>query len=153
MIKFAKLKDKSAVNAIRKQVHALHAAARPDMFRQEFEPVADRYDYYIKQYEYAVVVCVRDEKIVGFAVIKTENREETAFRVADKYLLVEELGVDEACKRQGVGTEIMNFVKQYAVKHDLSKIQLDYWAFNSSAAEFYRKAGFDVYRIYAEYHV
>lgn len=153
MIRFAKLKDKNEVNQIRRQVHLLHATARPDIFRQDFDAVGDRYDLYIKQYEYAVLVCVREEKIVGFAVIKNEVKQQTDFGVARKILLLEEFGVDANYQRQGIGTEIMNFVKQYASDHDCESVVLDYWAFNKGAADFYKEVGFVVYRVCAEYKV
>ena len=153
MIRFAKLKDKIEVNQIRQQAHLLHATARPDIFRQDFDAAGERYDLYIKQYEYAVLVCVREEKIVGFAVIRNEVKQQSDFGVARKILLLEEFGVDVNCRRQGVGAEMMNFVKQYAADHDCESIVLDYWAFNNGAVDFYKEVGFDVYRVCAEYKV
>lgn len=153
MIKFAKLKDKNEVNVIRNQVHRLHVINRPDIFRDDFSAAAERYDMYVKNYDYAVLACIRDGIVVGFAVIKTVDMPLSDFGISRKYLSIEELGVHEAHRRRGVGKEIVDFIKQYAYDHELDRIQLDYWAFNENAGQFYEKMGFKIYRQCAEYFI
>lgn len=152
MIRTAAEKDKNAVNIIRRQVHQLHAAARPDMFKSEFsKELADRYDYFLQAEEYRVVVC--DDMscgIIGFAVMKKVSLGETPYSVERNFLLVEELGVDARCRRRGVGAKLINAAKDYAKKCGFSRLQLDMWAFNDTAEQFYTSQGFETYRKYME---
>lgn len=151
MIRIANLKDKSATNKLRAQVHMLHANARPDMFRNEFcAELADRFDYYIETSEYSVAVCERENTIVGFVVMKVVSLQESPYSNCRNYMLVEELGVDEHYRRNGVGAQLIDFVKNYARSIGLKRVQLDAWAFNYAAIDFYESQGFSVYRKYME---
>lgn len=150
MIRLAKPQDKAAVNAIRQQVCLLHAAARPDTFRQEFSAeLANRFDEFLTAPDYEVVVC-ENGGIVGFAVMKKVCLPQSPYCNERSYLLVEELGVDDGSRRAGIGSQLMQFVKDYAKSNGYSRVQLDVWAFNASAEEFYRSHGFETYRNYME---
>lgn len=151
MIRLANINDKNAVNNIRKQVHLLHAAARPDIFKQEFcGELADRFDYYLQENEYSVAVYCIDDKIVGFVVLKRVCQTANPYNIERNFLLVEELGVDCEYRRRGIGAGLIEYAKDYAIERGFSRIQLDMWAFNVSAEKFYLSQGFDTYRKYME---
>lgn len=151
MIRLAVKQDKNAVNAIRKQVHSLHASARPDMFRLEFsDELANRFDFFLQSDEYAVAVFDNGRAIVGFVTMKKVTVPESPYAVERRFLLVEEIGVDEKCRRSGIGSQLMCFVKDYAKSSGFSRIQLDMWVFNGGAEEFYLAQGFETYRKYME---
>lgn len=151
MIRLADPKDKNLVNSIRKQVHMLHAIARPDMYRKEFSnELANRFDFFLQSNEYAVAVFDNGRAIVGFVTMKKVTIPESPYAVERRFLLVEEIGVDEKCRRSGVGSQLMCFVKDYAKSNGFSRIQLDVWAFNECAEEFYLNQGFETYRKYME---
>lgn len=150
MIRIADINDKNCVNLIRRQVHELHAKARPDMFQSQFSKLANRYDEFVNNNEYSVLVCERNSTIVGFAVVKNVTLPESAYAVERKFLLIEEIGVDAKHRRCGVGTELINYVKDFARRSNLSRLQLDVWAFNDVANEFYSAQGFETYRKYLE---
>ena len=50
--------------------------------------------------------------------------------------------MDESFRRQGVAIELFEFMKEDASRRGLDKIELDVWAFNESAIEFYGAMGF-----------
>ena len=151
MIRLAKRQDKQAVNNIRKQVHLLHAISRPDMFKRDFgEELSNRFDFFLQSDEYDVAVCDNDGMVVGFATMKKVVIPESPYAVERRFLLVEEIGVDSKWRRRGVGTQLMDYVKCYAKSNGFSRIQLDMWAFNDNAEEFYLAQGFETYRKYME---
>ena len=66
------------------------------------------------------------------------------------YLDIDEFCVDEACRRQGIASAMIAFIRDYAEKEGFDRIELNMWEFNQDALAFYQKAGFQTYRRYME---
>ena len=75
-------------------------------------------------------------------------KSETPYRYALKFAEVIEIGVLESYCGSGIGTELINFVKDFAKKKDFNLLKLEVWNFNKKAIKFYRKNGFEEYRTY-----
>ena len=69
---------------------------------------------------------------------------------ARNYLDIDELGVDTACRRQGIATQMIAFIRNYAKKEGFDRIELNMWEFNQAALAMYESAGFTTYRKYME---
>lgn len=151
MVRFAKEEDLARVNELREMVNEHHVAGRPDMFKPGFGQELRDYIFEIwRAEEKGIIVAERDSIICGFACVKFVDRAETPYRNAMRFYEVEEFGVDEAFRRQGVATELMTFVKEDARARGFERIELNMWEFNESALEFYEAVGFKTYRRYME---
>lgn len=53
------------------------------------------------------------------------------------FYYVQEIAVDEALRRHGVARDFVEFMYVDAKKRGFDKIELDVWAFNENAVEFY----------------
>ena len=150
-IRLAKKSDLPAVNAIRRQVHLLHAEGRPDIFRRKFgkKLAALMYDRF-HDASGKTIVAEKDGTIVGFAVLEIVDRPKSPYNRARRFLRVTEFGVDKACRREGIGAALLTFVKQYAAKKNFDTVELDVWEFNEGALRFYEAQGFSTYRRYME---
>ncbi|MBQ9901786.1 MAG: GNAT family N-acetyltransferase [Clostridia bacterium] len=150
-IRFAKKSELEEVNALRKQVHKLHANGRPDIFRQKFgKKLAQHiYDFFGAEHS-KVVVAKRGGVICGFASIEIIQKPRSPYNKARKYLRVTEFGVDKAHRRQGTGRALMEFIKQYAAEKGVDTVELDVWEFNRVALRFYEDMGFRTYRRFME---
>ena len=143
--------DKPGINELRRQVKLLHAAGKPDVFTEGFpQELADYLNTFFLQENGEVVVTERDGEIVGFACINYVERPASIYRHALKYCEVEEIGVDERCRRQGVGRALMAFIQARAGEKGFSRIDLNMWEFNENALKFYESMGFRTYRRYME---
>lgn len=69
------------------------------------------------------------------------------------YLDIDEFGVDEAHRREGVATEMIAFIRAYAKEAGFSRIELNMWEFNRDALAFYESVGFSTYRRYMELQI
>ena len=150
-VRFANETEFDRVNTLRKQVHALHAAGKPDTFKPGFN--AELCDYIrsiAADPDKRIVVCERDGAICGYAILHHVVRPETPYMFVRDYLDVDEFGVDAACRRTGVASEMMDFIRAYAKAQGHRKIELNVWEFNRDAIAFYEAAGFTVYRRYLE---
>lgn len=58
--------------------------------------------------------------------------------------------MDEKYRRQGVASEMLDFIREEAKKKNYDKIELDMWEFNENALKFYGAVGFKTYRRYME---
>lgn len=154
MAHFAEEKDLVRVNELRKQVNDIHVEGRPDVFKAGFGTELRDFARVIMNGENSnIIVAERNGVICGMACVDYVNKPETPFGNARKYYHVQEIAVDEAFRRQGVARELLNFMKADAASRGLSKIELDVWAFNESAIEFYGAMGFKETRIWMEYNL
>ena len=150
-IRFAKAEDLDRVNELRRQVNELHAKGKPEIFRAEFSP--EFRDFIMTIFEdplKRILVCERGGVICGFAVLSRIIRPENPVKRAAEYLDVDEFGVDEACRRQGVGAEMIAAIRDYAKSEGLDRVELNMWEFNQGALAFYEAEGFVTYRRYME---
>ncbi len=143
MLELAIAADRAAVNALARQVHELHVAWRPDIFRM---PEGDLYS------EERFLDCIQERQmyvaklngiVVGYVLIK--------FKVYDipprqpaKVLCIEEICVDENFCGHGIGTRMMEEVHALARAFGCTDLQLGVYPQNDAAVGFYQKCGFTI---------
>ena len=150
-IRFAKKTDLEGVNAIRRQVHMVHAKGRPDIFCKKFgKKLAEHIYFYHSGKLSKIIVAKSEDAIVGFAVLEIIHKLRSPYNKARSYLRVTEFGVDENHRRQGIGKALMEFIKNYASANKFDTIELDMWEFNEGALKFYESQGFSTYRRFME---
>ena len=146
-VRFAKKNELERVNELRRQVHELHAAGRPDIFKPGFPPeLRDHVDTIRNDPGQEIVVNERDGVLCGYAVLHRINKPENPFMHKRDYLDIDEFGVDEAYRRTKVATEMMSFIREYAKEQGFTRIELNMWEFNEEALAFYEATGFSTYR-------
>lgn len=137
MIRLARAEELDRVNELRREVNLLHVQARPDAFKPGFsaevqhlaEEFLDRGGLW---------VALRRERVVGYAMVEEIRRPETPYRYADNYWSIDEIGVEQANRRQGVATELVRFLQGEARRRGVGKIELSVWDFNAGAQRFYQ---------------
>ena len=153
-IRFAIETDLESINLLRKQVNDLHVAGKPDVFRPGFPDQLRNFIHVIwNDPEQEIVVAEQDENICGFAVLHHINKPENPFMYERDFLDIDEFCVDEAFRRQGVASAMIDFIHDYAREKGLHRIELNMWEFNQGALAFYEAAGFTTYRRYMEMFV
>ena len=151
LIRLAVEADKPAINELRRQVKLLHTAGEPTFFAPGFpQELADYLDIIFMQDGGEVVVAELDGRVVGYACVSYIERPASVFRNALRYCDIDELGVDEQCRRQGIGRALVAFVKARAAEKGFSRLELNMWEFNENALRFYESLGFRTYRRYME---
>lgn len=142
------------VNELRRQVNDLHVTGRPDIFRPGFVPEMRERIYEIFDADQsAVPVAAADGVICGFAIANIVRKPLSPYNNERSFYHVEEFGVDEAYRRRGVATALIDYMRDDARRRGLDRIELDVWAFNAAALAFYEAAGFRTYRRYMEMDV
>ena len=151
MVRFAKEEDLERVNELREAVNDVHVAGRPDIFKPGFNDELRNYIYEIWNAENKdIIVAERDGIICGYACVQFIDKPESPFMNARQFYDVDEFGVDEAYRRQGVATELIEFIKEDVKRRGISRLELNMWEFNEGALAFYEVVGFKTYRRYME---
>ena len=150
-VRFAREEDLPAVNVLRRQVNDLHVAGKPEVFKPGF--CRELQDYVFAIWEdpaKRILVAERDGEVCGFAVLNHISRPENPFMYARDFLDVDEFGVDENHRRQGIATALMAFIRNWAKEAGFQRLELNMWEFNQGALAFYEEAGFTTFRRYME---
>ena len=153
-VRLANENELGRINELRKQVNDVHVAGKPEVFTPGFsQELQDRVYEIWNDPEQDIAVAERGGVICGFAVLHHVTRPKNPFMRERDYLDIDEFGVDEAFRRQGVATELVAFIREYAAGKGLHRIELNMWEFNEGALAFYEAAGFATYRRYMEMFV
>ena len=153
-IRFAKENELVRVNELRKQVNDLHVEGKPEVFKAGFNDELRDHVYDIwNDPEQEIVVADSDGVICGFAVLHHIVKPATPFMYERDFMDVDEFCVDKEYRRQGVASEIITFIRNYAKEKGVNRIELNMWEFNQDALAFYEAVGFKTYRRYMEMKV
>ena len=151
MVRLATIEDFERINELRKQVNDLHVNGRPDQFKAGWNvELQNHAKECIEAENKDILVVERDSVICGFACVDYVDIPESPYRFAKHFYHVGEIGVDKAFQRQGVATELTEFMKNHAKEKGYSSIELNVWEFNPEAIEFYEAVGFSCIRRYME---
>lgn len=145
MLELARESDREAVNALARQVHTMHIEWRPDLYTlpEEMYP-EERFAESIKQRE--LYVARSGSLVVGYTLVRIRVSEGPGL-VYRKVMLVDEFAVDESCRNQGIGTQMMAEVRALARAFGCTDMQLGVYPQNDAAVAFYQKCGFMIRNI------
>ena len=150
-VRFAKEEDLGRINELRRQVNDLHVQGKPEVFKPGFSQELQNHLYTIwNDPAQEIAVSEREGVIAGFAVLHRIYKPGNPFMKERDFLDIDEFCVDSAFRRQGVGTEMIAFIREWAKVKGVARIELNMWEFNQEALKFYEAVGFTTYRRYME---
>ena len=140
MLELAKPADREAVNALAEQVHRLHVGWRPDLFRMPEQMYTE--EQFLEAIEKKELFCAwQDGRMVGYINAHVAEYDYPSV-VSRREYVIEELGVREDCRGQGIGTQIMREAAALAKAFGCTCLRLGAYAENEDGLAFYRKMGF-----------
>ena len=145
MLELAREADFEAVNRIAAQVHNLHVSWRPDLYCHT--DCLFSADYYAEAVgEKRLFVAKRDGIVVGFVLFAIWVTGGSG-NVKRRILQIDSIAVEESCRGQGIGREIMEDIRALAKVRGCTDIQLSVYPQNDAAVTFYQKCGFTIRNI------
>ena len=143
-IRPAAVTDTPAIAALAQEVHAIHAAARPDLFQPSSATVVTATDvaHLAMDPNLVVLVAIVAGEIVGYAHAEVQRTPATSYKQAHAVLHLHAMGVTARSRGRGVGRAILSAVRAAARSRELGEVSLDVYAFNSTARAFYECEGF-----------
>lgn len=152
MVRYAIREELEKVNELREIVNEVHCNGRSDIFKDGFCKELQGLIYTIWESDDSdVIVAIREGEVCGFACVDYVEKRESPYNLARRFYHINEFGVDEKYRRQGVATELFDFIKKESNAMDFDKIELDMWEFNHGALKFYESVGFKTFRRFMEF--
>ena len=151
-IRRAEERDIEGINALLYQVHRIHAAGRPDIFRLGNKKYNDDELCTILASESTpVFVAVDDlQKVLGYAFCIYQETKDNASLVDRKTVYIEDLCVDAAERGQHIGTALYKHVLHEAKSRGCVAVTLNVWCLNEGAMRFYEKLGMKPLKVVME---
>ena len=142
MLELATTNDRTAVNTLAKQVHEIHVAWRPDIFRMADELYTEeRFLECIRQRQ--LYVAKLNGIVAGYVLLKIRDYNWPGV-VRRKVMIVDEICVEKAFRGHGIGTRMMEEVHALAKAFGCTDLQLGVYPQNDDAVGFYQKCGFTI---------
>ncbi len=150
-IRFAQARDVPGILSLLRQIGSLHHQGRPDLFRSNAQKYsASQVLSMLDSPTNPIFVALEQEQVVGYGFCKLT----THFRdpVCTDYtnLFIEDLCVDEAFRRQHIGTALYRQILRYGKLRKCHNVTLNVWACNPTAIKFYESLGLTPQKICME---
>lgn len=133
--------DYDAVRALVAEVHALHHAARSDVYAADAHFSCEYYAALLADENAFPVAAYDDAALIGFAsaFIKPPNPN-PAMR-PHRIAYIDDICVHSGCRDRGIGTLLYNETVRLAKERGADTLMLTVWAFNENAIRFYKRLG------------
>lgn len=150
-IRFAICEDVPGILKLLQQVGRVHHEGRPDLFRQNAQKYgASQVIQMLEASNQPIFVAVENEKLLGYCFCQVKTVVEDPVFHDRTELYIDDLCVDESCRRQGIAKALYAEVLRYAKIRKCHHITLNVWSFNEAAMGFYRSCGMMPQRIFME---
>lgn len=126
------------------QVHALHVAGRPDIYRDAPALTNAQFRQMLDHPQALVETAWRGDALVGLAMASLRGPSDNPTLCPRRVAMLEVFVVDAAVRASGVGTRMMARVERWAQRHGAQSLELMVWAFNTQAMDFYKNRGMTV---------
>lgn len=147
-IKEATKEDIEQIISLLQQVSELHYINRTDIFRRKSKNDIKEYTIEILENNEKKIIVAIDEmlKIYGVLIFKVKEVKCHINLKSSRILWIEEICVDEKCRKNGIGKMLMLEAENVAEKLNCKRIELNCWEFNETAIKFYEEIGMETQR-------
>ena len=145
VVEVPKIEDFKRVNELAVQVHEMHVTWNSDIFKSVEEVINKEYfENLIKNEE--IYIAKVDKEIVGYIIFNIKEKENPSMRYR-KQLNIDAICVDERYRGKGIGTKILESIKEIAKTRGCTDLYLTVNQENENAIKVYEKFGFKVKNI------
>ncbi len=150
MIRRAEKRDIPDIDRLLYEVNNVHADGRSDLFRHDCKKYTDEeLEVIIKDDKRPVFVLTdqSDERVYGYCFCIMEVYENDHNMVDRKTLYIDDLCVDEEKRGEHIGSQLYNFVLEFAKREGCYNVTLNVWSLNDKAKKFYDAMGLRPYKV------
>ena len=105
------------------------------------------------EHQYFCFVAEVNDVIVGEIISDIKEVKEDGSFKQRRFLFIEDICIDKNYTRKGIGRKLCDMAKQLARRENVSSIELNVWAFNKNAINFYEELGFTCKSMRYEYNI
>ena len=142
VIRNAAVQDIPGILALLKQVGAVHANLRPDIFpANALKYDAAALEQLLRDTTRPVFIAEVDGNVAGYCFCAHQAVEDTSVSVGRQELYIDDLCVDENQRRMGLARKLYDHTLAYAKKTGCNFVTLHVWNGNEGAMRFYEQMG------------
>ncbi len=152
-IRRAENRDIPRLHELLTQVNNVHAAGRPDLFKRGNRKYTDEELMgIIADAEQSPIFVLTDaeDKVLGYCFCQVEQFVNDNNRTDIKTLYIDDLCVDESCRRQHIAQRLYDHVVGFARENGFYNVTLNVWECNPGARAFYDQCGMKPLKTYLE---
>jgi ribosomal protein S18 acetylase RimI-like enzyme len=144
LVRGASVGDAETLAALNRFVHDTHLVRRPDYFTpSHVEEVSAWFRKQLDHVSTAAWIAQEGDVAVGYLLMFVRERAQNAFRRARRWCEIDQIAVDPAWRRRGIGTALMTAALEEASARGVRDVELSSWAFNSDAHAMFQRVGFE----------
>lgn len=144
-IEIPKINDLKKIDIIAVQVHECHVNWRPDIF-EHVDSIITEEDLLTMIEKNEIFVAKIENTIVGYIIISSREGKKNGYRYR-KELDIDAMGVDENYRNKGIGTKLLEYIKEYAKEKNYTDLRLTVNEENENGRHLYEKVGFKIKNI------
>lgn len=133
--------DYDAVRALVAEVHALHHAARSDVYAADAHFSREYYAALLADENGFPIAAYDGDKLVGFASAFMKPPNPNPAMLPHRIAYIDDICVHSRCRGRGIGRLLYNETVRLARERGADTLMLTVWAFNESAMRFYKSLG------------
>ena len=140
--RIATIADYEAILELKIQVHDFHVVNRPDFFSDTDNPFDKSiFEELLEFPEIQVFVIEYKNRIYGYAVTKILKFKNNPIINDQLRFFIEDICIDINFRKKGIGSILMKELESICKSEGYRCLELNVWAFNTSAIDFYKKFG------------
>ncbi|QGX40763.1 GNAT family N-acetyltransferase [Permianibacter aggregans] len=143
-IQEAKEEQLYAIARLAVQTQEAHVKAYPD--RYQVISFSDAFDALRAQLGgHRILVATDAGAVLGYLIVEYIDVKGNKFLKPRRYCYLQQIGVAASNRKAGVGRKLIEHLRTVCTSQGIQDIELDVWAFNTSAAQFFTACGFQAY--------
>jgi len=144
IIRKANIEDYDKINKLYWQSDCFHYNNEPYIYEKTNEGC--RTKEYIESLlnEKINIFIVLEKEVIGFLYAYEETKGHLPFHKKRKYIVIDNIVIDENYRNNGYGEKLLNYIVEYAKNRNYNDIVLNVYRFNENAIKLYEKKGFKI---------
>ncbi len=141
-ILIAEKDDLPEILKIKREAHAHYVKNRPDVYKESEVMYTDDFiQGYFDHHDKIVLISRKEDEVAAFFLLQVIDVDLPMF-TKRKYIYIHDLAVLSKFRQNGIATEMLDYVADYARKIGATKVELAVHLFNSDALSLYEQNGF-----------
>lgn len=135
--------DEGVLASLNRFVQEPHLERQPDHFKPtNIDELTDWFASKLRDSSWHVWIAEERGEPIGYLCAVVQERAESPFGVAGRYMEIDQLVVDPRRRKRGVARALVRAVIGAALLRGIHDVEMSSWAFNEEAHEAFRKLGF-----------
>lgn len=149
-VRKANINDRDSIFKLLYELELHHTKNYPDVFIDRNQQIIkEEINKNILDRNEIMLIAEVSDGIAGFSAARVEYQRENSIMKKVKYLEVNAIIIDSKYRNLGIGTILLNAMKNISYKYNCEELRLMVWSSNDSVEEFYKKNKFEkIYSVF-----